>query len=79
MAKRLNIAMGRPSVFRDKQGGARVQGMLTKQGIVAFNLRRKELAKLMSREAKQITEADVIEWLARGDANTRDYLAGLTK
>lgn len=79
MAKRRNPNMGRPSVFRDKRGGRRVQGLITRVGRDWFESRREELAALCGREPKQVTDADVIEFMARGATNTRDYLAGIAK
>jgi hypothetical protein len=69
-------ATGRQSIFRDKIGGDRVQGVITPAGSRRFEIARSKLAKLAGREVEQVSDADVIEFLARGEANTREYLAG---
>lgn len=69
-------ATGRASIFRDKKGGDRVQGVITPVGSTRFELARIALAKLAGREREHVSDADVIEYLARGEKNTRDYLAG---
>lgn len=66
---------GRPSIFRDKAGGDRVQGVITKVGSQRFEAARARLARLDNREVEQTSDADVIEYLARGDAETRVYIA----
>jgi len=73
MSKRSN--MGRPSLFRDKRGGSRIQGVITKIGAERFELHRARLATIAKRDQKLISDADVIEYLARGEVATRDYLA----
>jgi hypothetical protein len=65
--------MGRNSIFRDKTGG-RVNGVLTARGSVRFELHRKQLAKLAGRDAEQVSDADVVEYMARGELETRKYL-----
>lgn len=67
---------GRASIFRDKSGGDRVQGVITQPGSTRFEQRRAALAKLAGRETEDVSDADVIEYLARGEKNTRDYLKG---
>lgn len=66
--------VGRRSVFRNKEGGGRVQGEITQDGLIAFGDARIRLAELVGREPDKISDADVIEYLARGDAATRKYL-----
>lgn len=65
---------GRPSIFRDKAGGDRVQGVITKVGSQRFEAARARLARLDNREVEQTSDADVIEYLARGDEDTRLYI-----
>lgn len=65
---------GRPSIFRDKTGGRRVQGYLTRTGAELFETARGRLARLAKRAPTQVSDADVQEYLARGDAATRRYL-----
>lgn len=70
---------GRNSIFRDKRGGMRVQGNLTKPGSRKFETRRAWLAKLAKRSVEQVSDADVIEALSRGEDETTRYLKGLHK
>jgi len=65
---------GFPSIFRNKKGGTRYQGVLTKPGSARFEDARNSLAKLASRPVKRITDADVMEFLARGETETRKVL-----
>lgn len=58
--------MGRASIFRNKRGGKRVQGLLTKVGADAFRSQRRILATLTKRRVRDVSDADVIEYLARG-------------
>lgn len=59
-------AMGRASIYRGKKGGDRVQGVLTRDGSRHFQVKRKQLALLTRRRLSQVSDADVIEWMARG-------------
>jgi len=68
------VARGRPSIFRNKEGGARVHGVLTPIGSRRFEQARLRLARLAVRDPEQISDADVVEFLARGDEATRRYL-----
>lgn len=68
---------GRSSIFRDKKGGDRVQGVLTPVGSNRFEQSRKRLAKLAGREVEHVSDADVIEYEVRGEENTLKYLEGL--
>jgi hypothetical protein len=81
MAKTRN---GRASMFRGKAHGLRVQGLLTKAGGVEFERARKDLERIYvevtgqthsTRTGEKIraSDADVIEFLARGEVNTRRY------
>lgn len=65
--------MGRASIFRDKTG-QRVNGVLTARGSVRFELHRKMLGKLVGKDAETISDADVVEYMARGEQETRKYL-----
>jgi hypothetical protein len=78
MAKR-NGNMGRPSVFRNKAGGRRLQALVTRQALQFFERHRKTLAQLTDRDPRSLTDADVVEYALRGEANTRDYIAGVAK
>lgn len=65
---------GRPCVFRDKDGGYRFGGDLTKVGADRFEAHRRRLAQLAP-HVKNPSDADVIEYLARGEENTVAYIA----
>jgi len=47
---------------------------MTPAGSVRFEQARARLARLVSREPEQVSDADVFEFLARGDKETRGYL-----
>jgi hypothetical protein len=72
---------GRASIFRGKESGVRVQGVLTRKGGQHFEVRRRMLAKLyrevFGRAPATVSDADVIEFLAIGEEATRAYLAAL--
>lgn len=65
---------GRASIFRGKKNGKRVQGIVTFAGGREFERRRKELAELAERDVGDVSDADTIEFLARGTAATLAYL-----
>jgi hypothetical protein len=69
---------GRASIFRDKDGGKNVHGIITKRGAIEFEARRKELralhVKVLGHPPTTISDADVIEFLARGEEKTALYL-----
>lgn len=58
-------------MFRGKRGGMRVQGVLTPFGGQAFEKARKKLARLVKRTPDKVSDADVIEYLARGEFETK--------
>ena len=66
--------MGRRAIFRGKENGVRVQAIITKNGGRWFEEARKRLAKLVGAQAADVSDADTVEYLARGDENTRLYL-----
>jgi len=66
---------GRPCIFRDKAGGTKKQGVITPAGTIRFEAARRRLAKLAGREVEQISDADTIEYLARGETETKAYIA----
>lgn len=57
---------GRPSLFGPKST-ARVQAVLTVTGSVRFEATRTRVANLIGKEAEQVSDADVIEFLVRGE------------
>lgn len=72
--------MGRWSIFRPKVNDKehRVQGILTEVGREQFETGRARLAQLykaiMGRDAVTVSDADTIEFLARGELATVKYL-----
>lgn len=68
-------SMGRPAVFRNKVPENNVHGRLTLEGQRYFDLARKTLARMIDWKPERIGDSDVIEFLARGEKNTRAYLA----
>ena len=77
MTKR-RLLCGHRSIFRDKKGGDRLHGIVTKVGSAKFELHRARLALLASRTPDEVSDADTIEYLARGEADTRAYLKAHT-
>lgn len=73
MAKALRRG-GFPSIFHDKRNGSRYQGVLTAIGSEQFERERKALAALTGKPVKRVTDADVMEAMARGGKNTVLYL-----
>jgi len=67
-------ATGRESLFRGKRGGDRVQGVLTPVGSRRFEAARARLGRLAGKESERVSDADVIEFLARGEEETRKIL-----
>jgi hypothetical protein len=74
MRKPTKPATGRESLFRGKTGGDRVQGVLTPIGSGRFESARVRLARIAGREPERVSDADVIEYLARGEEDTRRVL-----
>ena len=68
--------MGRPSLFRDKRGGLRVQAIIGRVGKQKFLAARARLAEIAKRKVRQVSASDTVEFLARGEAETIRYLNG---
>lgn len=72
---------GRRSIFGDKDDGVRVQGMLTRKGGQSFEWKRQELAalykRIVQREPGTVSDGDTIEFIARGEQETRRHLEKL--
>lgn len=64
---------GRRCVFRDKDGGVQIHGVITEKGAHNFERARKRLAQLAP-WVKSPSDADVIEFLAIGEQATKDYI-----
>jgi hypothetical protein len=78
--------MGRGSIFRPKVSDKdhRYQGWVTDIGRQRFEHARDHLADLAAKylggfAPASISDADVIEYLARGDADARRYLKAMRK
>jgi hypothetical protein len=63
---------GRPTIFGSKRGGQRIQGTLTRDGARLFEGARRTLRRLAGVRAP--SDADTVEFLARGPEATREYL-----
>lgn len=65
------------ALFPDKikDSKYRVQGLLTPDGSRSFEGHRKRIAGLTGRELSKVSDADVIEWLSRGEAFCLKLLA----
>ena len=61
---------GRASLFRGKEGGDRVQGVLTRAGSTAFAHQKQKLGRLVGKDPEKLSDADVIEFLALGEEET---------
>ena len=73
-----NPKIGRRSIFRGKADGYRVQAVITKVGGKAFETHRKKLRMLVQsvtgRVPATVSDADVVESMARGEYETTEYL-----
>lgn len=71
---------GRASIFRGKANGVRYQGIVTSLGARKLEEHRARLRALYrsvkGHDPSVVSDADVIEFLARGDEDTRKYLGG---
>lgn len=65
--------LGKRAVF-DLPKPTRYQGVVSKVGAKAFEAARKRLAVLAQRTGR-VSDGDVFEYLARGEAETVKYLA----
>lgn len=64
---------GRRCVFRDKDGGVQVHGVITSKGAQDFEKARQRLARLAP-WVKSPSDADVIEYLTIGEVATKAYI-----
>lgn len=74
---------GRASIFRGKEHGTRIVGIITERGATAFEMSRARLsalfANVMGEKPTHVSDADVIEYLTRGEEPTRRYLEGMKR
>lgn len=70
---------GRRSIFRDKplDSEHRHGGYVSRRGHIKFEEARERLAKIAGRKVTSVGDGDVMEYLARGAAETREYLKSL--
>ena len=70
--------MGRHAIFRGKDDGVRVQAIITKEGGEAFDAAREQLKNLVHEitdvRPEKVSDADTVEYLARGGSKSRKYL-----
>lgn len=74
---------GRLSIFGSKADGVQVHGVISKVGSQRFERERKKLAAIyldvIGKKPAVISDADTVEFLARGVAETRSCLHDLKK
>ena len=63
---------GRVSIF--EKNGPKVQGIISLEGARRFELARTRLAQLAGWQERTVSDADTIEFLARGEHNAVAYL-----
>jgi hypothetical protein len=68
---------GRLSIF--PKDGPKVQGFLSTEGARLFERARHELTILAGWQGRTVSDADTIEFLARGQQNTLTYLQRRSK
>ncbi len=65
---------GRRCIFKKRSDGRRIQAVLSEVGEAAFETARTRLAVLAKRNVKLVSDADTVEFLARGESSTKAYL-----
>lgn len=65
---------GRPTIFTPKTGAPVRAQALTIAGSKRFEAHRRRLAKLAGWEVEAVSDADTVEFMARGEQDTIDYL-----
>ena len=63
-----------PAIFTGKDRTRTRPAAMTKDGYAAFDLAKTRLAALAGRPSDSVSDADTIEYLARGETNTIAYL-----
>lgn len=69
---------GRPTIFGPRDGDT-VHGRLSKYSTKRFEQARRELARIAGWEAEQVSDSDTLEFLARGETSTREFLEAKAK
>ncbi len=66
------------NVFKGKATERKVQGIMTELGWRRFEVARRQLGAIymsvVGRELARVSDGDVVEFLARGEDETRRYL-----
>lgn len=65
--------IGRPSLFGPKDGD-QIHAVLTKRGSVLFEMARRALAKLTKKDPDAISDGNAMEFVLRGEAESRKAL-----
>lgn len=65
---------GRPTIFTDKHGDSVRVEALTITGSKRFEFHRRRLAKLAGWDTEKVSDADTVEFMARGEVGTMKYL-----
>jgi hypothetical protein len=65
---------GRPTIFGSKNGGRRASGLISRIGALRFEEARQRLAKLAGWEDRAVSDGETIDYLARGEKATREFL-----
>lgn len=66
MSKTRPPAAGRRSIYRGKNRANRVVGILTDEGMKAFERERRTLAGHVDRDPEDVSDGDTIEFAVRG-------------
>ncbi len=64
---------GRPSLFRNKDRLRRRTGYLSKDGHTRFDAAKRRIAGIVKWAVADISDSDVVEFLARGEAASVAY------
>jgi len=69
---------GRPTIFGPRDGKT-VHGRLSKYSTKRLEAARRDLAKLAGWEPENVSDSDTLEFLARGEESTREFLEAKAK
>ena len=67
----MKLKGGKPAIFRPKLGGPVKVGKLTTRGTQLFEAARRRLAKLAGWPLPRVGDADTLEYVLRGEEETR--------
>lgn len=65
---------GRPTIFRSPGDKVRYQGLVSAEGARLFEQARLRLANIVHVEIENVSDGAVMEYLARGDRETRAHV-----